>query len=364
MPRLLTILVWAAALMTAQGLADTTRSRPPGEQSSPAQVLFRVTTTLVHFDAQVFDRDGRPVVSLTRDSFEVLQDGVPVILKDVTFIARPVLRANAALSIGEVAASQPVEPLVFLIDDMAMTPAGFQRVRNGLRGFVERGLPAGVEVGILRTGETGWRTTTLTADRGVLLTRISAMRYLVRSFRSGLASGSGATGPDGGGIDRPFTEGTLGSLTSLLRDLRRLPGRKVVVLLSQGVALDMGGGENAGASVEDRMNRLGQLGALAGVTTHCIDVAGVHGELIGLKDGLVSIPERLGGRYLDGGNELTAAFGRLTAMEEGYYLLSYEPPPGTFVQKQPPPFRRLTVRVRGQGLDVRTRRGFFGGDHR
>ena len=250
------------------------------------------------------------------------------------------------------------DPLVFLIDDMAMTPAGFQRVRDGLRTFVERGLPAGVEVGILRTGETGWRTTSLTADRRVLLERISDLQYLLRSFRRGLASGSGVAGPDGRGIERPFTEGTLGSLTSLLGDLRRLPGRKVVVLLSEGVTLDVVPGEDWGASVEDRMNRLGQLGALAGVTTHCIDAAGV--ELTSLKDGLVRTSEQLGGRYLGGGNDLTTAFERLTTIEAGYYVLSYEPPPGTFVQTQPPPFRRLTVRVRGKNLDVRTRRGFFG----
>lgn len=362
--RLTAILLSAAALMPALGSAKTPRSCLQDEQPSPGHVLFRVTTTVIQFDAQVFDPDGRPVVSLTRGSFEVLQDSVPVALKDVTFIARRAAQASAGSPNSEANSGPSVEPLVFLIDDMAMTPDGFQRVRDGLRGFVGRGLPVGVEVGILRTGETGWRTTALTADRGVLFKRIGEMRYLARSFRKGLASGSGVSGPDGRGVDRPFTEGTLGSLTSLLADLRRLPGRKVVVLLSQGVALDVGPGDNAGPSLEDRMNRLGQLGALAGVTTHCVDVAGVQGELTGLKDGLVSISEKLGGRYLDGGNELTGAFQRLTAMEGGYYLLSYEPPPGTFVQKQPPPFRRLTVRVRGKDLVVRTRRGFFGGDYR
>jgi VWFA-related protein len=360
---LVTVLLSAALLMLSQHFVNPISSRSQREQPSSAPALFRVTTTVIQFDAQVFDRDGRSVVSLTRDSFEVLQDGVPVVLKDVTFIARRAAEARAGSTNSEATSGRPVEPLVFLIDDMAMTPDGFQRVRDGLRDFVERGLSEGLEVGILRTGETGRRTTTLSGDRSVLIERIGGMRYLARSFRRGLASGSGVSGPDGRGVERPFTEGTLGSLTSLLADLRRLPGRKVVVLLSQGVALDLGG-ENAGTSLEDRMNRLGQLGALAGVTTHCIDVAGVQGEFTGLKEGLVSIAEKLGGRYFDGGNELTAAFKRLSAMEEGYYLLSYEPPPGTFVLKQPPPFRKLTVRVRGKDLDVRTRRGFFGGDYR
>lgn len=356
---LATFLLSVASLMVAQHAVIL--ACPSSDQQgrpSPSSMLFRVTTTVVQFDAQVSDTDGRPIVSLTRDDFEVLQDGVPVVLTDATFIARQVRQANAGSPQSDVTWA----PLVFLIDDMAMTPAGFQRVRNGLRALVERELSAGVEVGILRTGEPGWRTTTLTADRSALLKRISDMRYLLRSFRKGLASGSGVSGPDGRGIERPFTEGTLGSLTSLFVDLRRLSGRKVVVLLSEGVTLDVGPGENWGASLEDRMNRLGQLGALAGVTTHCIDASGV--ELTSLKDGLVRTSEQLGGRYLGSGNDLTRAFERLVAMEEGYYLLSYGPPPGTFVEAQPPPFRKLTVRVRGKNLDVRTRRGFFGGDYR
>jgi len=89
----------------------------------------------------------------TVDDFEVLQNGVPVVLTDATFIARQVRQASASSPQSDVTFA----PLVFLIDDMAMTPAGFQRVRNGLRAFVERELSAGVEVGILRTGEPGSR---------------------------------------------------------------------------------------------------------------------------------------------------------------------------------------------------------------
>jgi VWFA-related protein len=330
--------------------------------SAPAAV-FRITTALIQFDAQVTDSGGRPITSLTRDDFEVLQDGVRVPLRDAAFIDRHPLEVAADRS---PVVGVDVEPLVFLIDDMAMSPDAFARIRTGLRDVVSCRLPAGVEVGILRTGETGRRTTRLTAAPDVLLARIDAMRYLARSYRRGLVSGSGASGPGGPQLERTFVEGTLGSITSLLADLRRLPGRKVVVLLSEGVALDMGDGEALSASVEERMNRLAQLAAVAGVTLHGVDVSGVRGAptslrlRASLRDGLVSLAERMGGRFLEGGNELTQALRRLAALERGYYLLSYEPPDGTFVTGKPAPFRRLTVRVRRQGVDVRTRSGFFG----
>lgn len=358
----------SALVTTAVSIGASHRSLPQEPQTPAPPAVFRVTTALIQFDAQVADREGTPVTSLTRSDFEVLQDGVPVVLKDATFVdrrtevARPATTPDQNRVMGV-----DLEPLVFLIDDMAMTLEGFQRVRRGLDDFISEGVPAGVEVGILRTGETGWRITSLTADRDLLLKQIRRMRYLARSVRRGLASGSGAAGPSGRTLDRTFVEGTLGSVTSLIANLRRLPGRKVVVLLSEGVAIDMSSVDPGTQPVQARMDRLAQLAALAGVTTHCIDVSGVRGAPSSLsvrrslRDGLVDIAGGMGGLYLDAGNELTPALRRLAQMERGYYLLSYEPPAGTFVDTVPPPFRRLEVRVQRRGMTVRTRRGFFAG---
>ena len=117
-----------------------------------------------------------------------------------------------------------VEPLVLLVDDMAMTPDGVKRVKDALRAFVLDGAPPGLEIGILRTGQGGRRTTALTADRDELLTRVEAMQYLARSYHGGPASESGASEPGTQRLEQTFIVGTLGSLNSLLADLRRLPG--------------------------------------------------------------------------------------------------------------------------------------------
>lgn len=42
----------------------------------------------------------------------------------------------------------------------------------------------------------------------------------------------------------------------------------------------------------------------------------------------------------------------------GYYVIAYEPPPGTFPQRQLR-YRKLTVHVSRKGLTVRTRGGFY-----
>lgn len=328
-------------------------------------VVFRVSTELVQFDAIVVEGNGEPVTSLTRDDFDVRQDGVPVLLLDATYVDR----MSSTIKAAEHADRPPrtgidVEPLVFLIDDMAMTPDGFRRVLRALRRFTTEALPSGVEVGILRTGEIGWRTTALTADRTELLRRIDSMRYLARSVRPGLASGSGAYGPGTTTRERTFIEGTLGSVNSLIANLNRLPGRKTLVLLSEGVAIRPTGEWHA-EPIDARLNRVSQLAAEAGVTTHTVDVsslgsaASLEGRMT-LKDGLVALAERMSGLYFGNNNDLAVPLEKIASLQSGYYLLSYEPPPGTFVNGPNPPFRRLSVRVRRSGLSVRTRAGFFG----
>lgn len=335
----------------------------PQDAAAPPPV-FRVSTTLVQFDAVVVDEDGHVVRSLTTEDFDVRQDGAPVLLREAIFVDRAARRAAPMPQDRTPRLGVDVEPLVFLIDDMAMTPDGFSRTVEGLRQFVRAGVPPGLEIGILRTGERGRRTTAMTADPGVLLGRLDGMRYLARSLRPGLASGSGASGAGTRELERTFLEGTLGSLNSLIADLRRFPGRKTVVLVSEGVALDPS--QRNGDSLEARLNRLAQLAAEAGVTTHTIDVAGVSGGAgslavaMNLRDGLVTLPERMGGLHLGLTNDLTVLMRRIAAFERGYYLLSYEPPDGTFVDGGAPPFRKISVRVRRDGLTVRTRAGFFG----
>jgi VWFA-related protein len=343
------------------GYQSSTATERPQEPVAP---IFRATTELVQFDAIVLDRGGNAVTSLRREDFAVRQDGVGVSLEDAIYVDRVAIAVDAArraaddISVVEIDA----EPLVILVDDMAMTPDGFHRVRRGLRRFVTDGLPAGVEVGILRTGETGRRTTTLSADRREILERVDGMRYLARSLRPGLASGSGAAGPGTRQRERTFLEGTLGSVNSLLADLRRLPGRKTLVLLSEGVTLDAAG---AGA-VEPRLNRLAQLAAEARVTLHTIDVTGVGGAAatlqlrMSLRDGLVALAQRMGGLFLEHSNDLDTPLIHVASIQRGYYLLSYAPPPGTFVDAANPPFRKLSVSLPGRDLRVMARPGFFG----
>lgn len=351
----------------------TSAQVPPRDEDAP--VVFRATTELVQFDAVVVNAEGRPVGTLTAYDFEVRQDGQLVELRDVAFIDRTVRLRHLELRRVDGADVTPragidVDTLIVLIDDMTMTPDGFGRVQDGLRRFVET-LPVGIEAGILRTGETGRRATALTSDRDELTGRVDALRYRARSVRGGAAR-SGAASPGYRDIERTFVDGTLGSLNSLLVSLRDLPGRKTVILLSEGIALSVGSGTTddghwLAQPIEGRLNRLAQLAADAGVVVHTVDVSGVPSDGAGslkrrmnMRDGMTTVADRMGGVYFGLANDLSQPLGRIAELEQGYYLLSYAPPDGTFVEREPAPFRRLTVTMRDKRYRVLTRPGFFG----
>jgi VWFA-related protein len=354
---------------------------------------FRATAEIVQFDALFLDGEGRPVTDIRKEEVRVRQGGTPVPLRDLRFQPRPAAVAPPAASTAATAsppassfkastaqasAAVEVEPWIFLIDDLAMSPDAFDRMKVGLRMLFEQELPAGVEVGLLRTGDLGNPKTRLTADRAALQRAVSEMRYKVNRWRGGVVSRSGAHGAGSGRGDRVFLEGTLGSLNSLVVNLRALPRRKVIVLLSEYLTLrandpdvQPGAPGSPGGVLDDlryndvggRLRRLGHVAAASGVTVHAVNVLGVvsinGGGRAELNEGLHAVADELGGVYLRASNDVQDLLARLMTVEQGYYMLAYVPPDGTFDDRARTRFVPVSVSVSRPGVTVRTRQGFF-----
>ena len=368
---------------SAAGLASLLVAGSRAQDLQRSDLVFRVTSDLVQFDALFVDGDGRPVTDIRKDEVTVRQGGTPVPLRDLRFQPRapaeassPATPASAASPSPSTAPASPasdvvdVEPWIFLIDDLAMSPDAFDRVKIGLRTLFEQDLPPGVEVGLLRTGELGNPRTRLTADRAALHRAASEMRYRVNRWRGGLVSRSGAQGAGSGSGERVFLEGTLGSLNSLILNLRPLPGRKVVVLLSEYVALMAVEGDGLPGlalprydGVSQRFRRFGQVAAHAGVTVHAVDVSGVFSTngaaRAQLSEGLHAVADELGGLYFGARNDVQDLLARLMDVEQSQYVLAYVPPDGTFDDGGKARFVPVHVDVTRPGVRVRTRTGFF-----
>lgn len=378
--------MWAQCLVLAAvavSLAVGQDLRPRAETQR-----FRVTAERIQFDALFLDGQNRPIADIRLDEVTVRQAGVVVPLSDLRFQSR--VNSPTATSAGAMResrnatqasgaptmATEDTDAWVFLIDDLAMSPDGFARAKNGLLAVLEHEIPPRVVVGILRTGVLGTHQTRLSDDRAELRRSVASMRHQSNRWRGGVMSRSGATVAGPNSKDQVFVEGTLGSLNSLLLSLRPLSGRKVVVVMSEMVALTAGEADIEPGGwlptvtwdvkyngVAQRMRRLGRLASESGVTVHTVDLAGVtrvgSRRRVDQDEGLHAVADELGGLYFGRSNDVGALLDGVLAVEQGHYVLAYEPPAGTFDDGGKPRFIDVSVAVSRPGVTVKTRTGFF-----
>ncbi len=175
-----------------------------------------------------------------------------------------------------------------------------------------------------------------------------------------------------------YARATLTTLEGVIRSLRALPGRKMVVLLSDGFFT---GGDSASKIYDIR--RITDAATRAGVIIYSLDMRGlialppggdasepskVNVNLPGVwerieyeaveakRDGLNALARDTGGFLIFNTNDLSSGLQRVLEDNEVYYVLAYEPA----VSHRDGRFRRIEVRIAGRPeLKVRTRTGYF-----
>ncbi len=339
--------------------------------------------------------------------------------------------------------------IVLMVDDLGLSFESMASVREALRKFVEKQMQPGDLVAICRTGSGSGALEQFTNDKRILLAAANSLRWDVRNMRTGVfesygkysqlagqLSGGGLTGLAGQGVypapnvpnapagsgagpgaslgqantslqsldsvygaeyNESLTFGALGAVNYVVTAMREMPGRKSVVLFSDGMSLAYSPElRDAMRRLVDRANRAGTviytmlatglqtlaLDAQDRVDLTQTDMPGTvnttpQGTLNGLtqvgapggrdaeynagRQGLAEIAKETGGVGYEPGNDLNWGLDRMLEDQEGYYLIGYKPPAGTFEQKHGSlDYHRITVRVKRAGLHVRSRTGFFG----
>ncbi len=399
---------------------------PPNPEKNG--VVFSVTSTLVQVDAVVTDGKGRNIADLAPDDFQVLIDGKPQPLTHFSYVrlstAAPTTASVRAAKSGPALPPPPSAQLrpedvrrtiVVMVDDLGLSFESMAFVRSSLRKFVENQIEPGDLVAVLRTGAGSGALQQFTADKRILLSVIDGLRWNPRG-RSGvtafepfgsysdLAQLNGhARSGDWQSVDVGYeiqhemssTVGTLGAVSHTIDALREMPGRKSIVLFSDGMILSRPIG--AGPSIDgydevqvamrrliDRANRAGTVIytiQATGLATAQLDAADrVGGDprhlsqltqvgraggrdwlLNATQQGLAYLSDETGGLAYDNGNSLNFGLDRMLEDQKGYYLLGFRPPQDLFLEKHgQPDFHGLVVKVERAGLHVRSRTGFFG----
>ncbi|MBC7911503.1 MAG: VWA domain-containing protein, partial [Pyrinomonadaceae bacterium] len=243
---------------------------PPPPQDD--EDVVRITTNLVQVDAVVTDKNGRQVTDLRADEFEIQENGetrqitnfsyVPLAAASTklpTTAAAPTTGANAPPAPPPALKPEQVRRTIALVvDDLGLSFQSVAYVRRALKKFVDEQMQPGDLVAVIRTAGGVGALQQFTSDKRQLYAAIERIAWY-RQGRGGISPYTPMEGRDivtetRGGLSRPpeegipesdldefseefFTVGTLGAIDHIINGLRNLPGRKSVMLFSDGMRI-------------------------------------------------------------------------------------------------------------------------------
>jgi len=377
--------------------AGPSNAGPSNAGPSNEEHVIRITVNLVQVDAVVTDKKGKPVTDLEAKDFEILQDGKHQKITSFSFVRTQAGPAaprgsptpadrNAPLAPPAILKpSQVQRTIAVVIDDLGMSWESMASARQALKRFVDERVQPGDLVAIVRTGAGMGALQSFTTDRRQLYAAVERVKWnpLGRGRISAFGNADD-NDPAQAGIEdfrqQVFSVGTLGALNYVISGLRDLPGRKSVVLVSDGMKIfDKDGYSDR---VRDALQRLTDLANRAAVVIYTVDARGLptlsigasehvdasrpqaiaerqldrHKEYFDSQDGLHYLARETGGLFFHDSNDIAGSLGKALEDQQGYYLLGYAPTEATFNKN----FHKIQVRLKQPGLQVRSRTGFLG----
>lgn len=369
-----------------------------------AQPALKESVTVSYVEVPVtVTRDGGPVRGLTRENFEILEDGQKREIQSFEAIDFAGEKAMKAIS--------PLNPasrryFLLLFDHSYATPTSVGRAQAAARNFIARSMGARdlVAVGSIDV-DRGFRfLTAFTTDRELLLAAVaepvrfrtidplqisSASLLLPQGSQSTTGRASArtdmaeelardfarSTSKMDDAYDRERLKRQVETLAAIADSMRRLAGRKHVVLLSEGFDPRLVQGRGHGESKElaeenlalefgevwkvDSDKRFGEAGAhrslglmaeafrRSDVVLHAVDIQGLRvqndvrgGTKVNSNEGLFLLANSTGGTVFRNSNDISGEFDKLSRLHEVVYVVGFQAPVG-----RPGQFHDLKVRL-------------------
>jgi len=397
--------------------------QPSATPAAIARPVIRISTDLVQIDAVITDKDGKSVVDLRPEDFEVFEDGKK---QNVTHLRYVAAGPSAGAGVGmPTTPSEAGEPrnFVFVIDNLGLSLEGTARARKLVQSFVTKSLQPRDRAAIIETSARSGGTFALTSDPQLLSEAAGRIHHIVWG-RAGLGSFGGRQLDLTSRHDQLVLD-SLAVLKTTIDGLRALPGRKSVILVSDGltsrISIDMDrllqrftatplDSLYGDTSLHAALRALTDLANRASVVIYTLDSTGLQasgsfggGQRLmtgsirnqtntatvgdvrdddGLlvtgnsasrdflvrsavrttrEDSLIEIAEQTGGLAVFSTNDLRGGLARIVDDLSGYYLIGYVPDSATFGSSSDQPrFHEVKVEVKRGGLKVRSRKGFYG----
>ncbi len=437
------------AALSLPALGQTSPSQEPQKQDDE---VLRIRSNEVQLDIVVKDKKGRPVRDLKNTDFEIYEDGKLQRVESFRFVMRegpdagagPDAKADRGPATGNAAArsSAKTPGIVALVFDR-LSPEARSLARKAGMAYVQEGMSGGDFTGVFGIDQslrnlqpftdnqelvkqaveraTGATTSTYASeagkvrdmnDRSVSLERQMAA---LQSAAAGAGGGPGGSQPDTSSFFQVATEqkfiemqtsmieqyellerdqqgfATINSLLAVINPMRKLPGRKTLILFSEGLALP--------PAVQAKFPSVISAANRANVSIYTIDAAGLRIEAgtaeaareinslaarrmqqVGRssdagtngpytraleknedllrydpRGGLGDLAEETGGFLIHDTNDLTSGVRRITDDMRGYYMITYVPQNAEYDGR----FRQISVKLSQANYEVQTRKGYY-----
>lgn len=416
-PAVLTQSTQTPSTVTPSVDAEATVTRE--QTGNDGSATFRLTVDLIQIDVRVTDRSGKPLIGLKPEQFTVLEDGKPQKVNSFDFYDIEKLeRAGPAappitVRLGTVAPPEALEHavrdhrlIVLFFDLTAMQPDDLLRAQHGAEQYLREQISPADLVAVVTYGNQLKIPAHFTNDRDRLLRSVRALRagkdaQLADTAEAAPQAGEDAVSEQTGAAFTPDetefnifnTDRKLAALESLAKLLREIPGRKLVVHFTGGVAQT--GDENRVQlrATTDAANR-------ADVSFYTVDARGLFAQAPGgeartgsatgaaqfsgagtaalasassramftgaavyhqvasrhaSRETLATLANDTGGRAFFDLGDMSEVFRKLKGENSSYYLLGYY----SSNRNRDGRWRNVRVQVNVPGARVRYREGYF-----
>jgi len=388
---------------------------------TPDDDVVKISTNLIQIDVTVTDKKGNIVKDLKPEDFEIFENGEKQEITNFSFVSNlktvneavknPTDKIPVPVPQAELKPQQIRRTMALVVDDLSLSFESAHFVRRALKKFVDEQMQEGDLVAIIRTGAGIGALQQFTSDKRQLYAAIERVQWnplgrgRIGAFSPieptqlevARAQGDDTVTEEDLKAEKDFLRsaedfresifatGTLGALKFVVGGMSALPGRKSVVLFSDGFQIinKSEGGLQDASRVLDFLRELVDLANRSSVVFYTLDARGLQttgitpqdniidptgdaiqqrmsersNELFDTQQGLVYLAKQTGGIAFINQNDMSIGIRRVLE-DQSYYLIGYQPDSDTFDAKTRR-FNKFSVKVKRDDVQIRYRSGFF-----
>src|SRR5688572_20006769 len=237
---------------------------------TPSEGVVKISTSLIQIDVSVTDRKGRPITDLKPEEIEIYENGQKQKITGFSFVSN-VRKSVKPDKFDRSKPGIPEPPLVLrpeqvkrtialVVDDLTLSFESAAHTRRAVKKFVDEQMQDGDLVGIIRTGGGVGALQQITSNKQQLYAAIERVKWNAAGrgrfgsfdpIEPSMSQTNRAQGDKfvsnaeiqaerdfndsaNNYMESLFTTGTLGALKYIVGNMGELPGRKSVILFSDG----------------------------------------------------------------------------------------------------------------------------------